>query len=117
MKATETKLLTLLQKSDQFTIPIYQRTYSWRQPQCLTLWNDIIRCGRDDFIHSHFLGSIVYVEAEQQQVSVFNKNLVIDGQQRLTSLLLLLEALARQMVTEDLIEGLNANKTTWIISN
>ena len=110
MKATETKLLTLLQKSNQFTIPIYQRTYSWGKQQCLTLWNDIIRCGRDDFIHSHFLGSIVYVEAEQQQVSAFNTNLVIDGQQRLTSMLLLLEALARKMESEELIEGLNADK-------
>ena len=110
MKASETKFLKLLEGSEQFTIPIYQRTYSWQERECETLWNDILRCGSNDHIESHFLGSIVYVESEQQQVSVRNSNLVIDGQQRLTSLMLLLEALARVLKGEELIEGLNAPK-------
>ncbi len=43
MKATEAKLLAFLQKSPQFVIPIYQRTYSWTDKQCRQLWDDILR--------------------------------------------------------------------------
>ena len=43
MKATEAKLLSFLQKSPQFVIPIYQRTYSWTDKQCRQLWDDILR--------------------------------------------------------------------------
>lgn len=46
MKATEAKLLDFLKKSPQFVIPIYQRTYSWTEPQCRQLWDDILRAGR-----------------------------------------------------------------------
>ena len=45
MKATEAKLLSFLQKSPQFVIPIYQRTYSWTDKQCRQLWDDILRAG------------------------------------------------------------------------
>ena len=41
MKATEVKLLDFLKKSPQFTIPIYQRTYSWTKCECEQLWSDI----------------------------------------------------------------------------
>lgn len=46
MKATEAKLLDFLKKSPQFVIPIYQRTYSWTEPQCRQLWDDILRAGQ-----------------------------------------------------------------------
>ena len=48
MKATEAKLLSFLQKSPQFVIPIYQRTYSWTDKQCRQLWDDILRAGSSD---------------------------------------------------------------------
>lgn len=47
MKATEAKLLSFLQKSPQFIIPIYQRTYSRTDKQCRQLWDDIPRAGED----------------------------------------------------------------------
>lgn len=50
MKATEAKLLAFLQKSPQFVIPIYQRTYSWTDKQCRQLWDDILRAGSSDTI-------------------------------------------------------------------
>ena len=62
MKATEAKLVSFLQKSPQFVIPIYQRTYSWTDKQCRQLWDDILRAGSSDTIAVHFIGSIVYVE-------------------------------------------------------
>ena len=97
MKATEAKLLEFLKKSPQFLIPIYQRTYSWTERECRQLWDDILRTGSDDSISAHFVGSIVYIEKGLYQVSSQTPLLVIDGQQRLTTLMLLLEALARTL--------------------
>lgn len=96
MKATETKLLDFLNKPKQFVIPIYQRTYSWTQSQCEQLWKDIIRSAYSDERSSgHFVGSIVYIEKGLYHVSTVPQLLVIDGQQRLTTITLLLFALAR----------------------
>ena len=92
MKATEAKLLSFLQKSPQFVIPIYQRTYSWTDKQCRQLWDDILRAGSSDTIAVHFIGSIVYVEQGLSQVTHQAPLLVIDGQQRLTTVSLLIEA-------------------------
>ena len=97
MKATEARLLAFLQKSPQFVIPIYQRTYSWTRPECEQLWDDILRAGLREDVAAHFIGSIVYIEKGLYQVSSQQPLLVIDGQQRLTTLMLILEALARQL--------------------
>lgn len=97
MKATEAKLLEFLKKSPQFVIPIYQRTYSWMEKECRQLWDDILRTGKNDKISAHFVGSIVYIEKGLYQVSSQSPMLVIDGQQRLTTLTLLLSSLARAL--------------------
>lgn len=110
MKATEAKLLSFLQKSTQFIIPIYQRTYSWTEKQCLQLWDDIVRAGSSDAITVHFIGSIVYVEQGLSQVSHQAPLLVIDGQQRLTTIALLLEALARTVGDSEPVDGFSALK-------
>lgn len=110
MKATEAKLLSFLQKSPQFIIPIYQRTYSWTEKQCRQLWDDILRAGSSDAIGVHFIGSIVYVEQGLSQVTHQAPLLVIDGQQRLTTVSLLLEALARAVGDAEPVEGFSAAK-------
>ncbi len=110
MKATEAKLLSFLQKSPQFIIPIYQRTYSWTEKQCRQLWDDILRAGSSDAITVHFLGSIVYVEQGLSQVSHQAPLLVIDGQQRLTTVSLLIEALARTLSDSEPVDGFSAAK-------
>lgn len=94
MKATEAKFLWFLKKSPQFLIPIYQRTYSWTERECRQLWDDILRTGKNDDIAAHFVGSIVYIEQGLFQVASQSQLLVIDGQQRLTTVMLILEALA-----------------------
>ena len=78
-----------------FAIPIYQRTYSWTRGECEQLWNDIVRAATDDEIKDHFIGSIVYVQQGILVIARTPQFLVIDGQQRLTTLTLLLTALAR----------------------
>lgn len=97
MKATEAKLLDFLRKSPQFVIPIYQRTYSWADKECRQLWDDIVRTGGNDAISAHFIGSIVYIEKGLYHVVSRPPLLVIDGQQRLTTLTLLLAALAKAL--------------------
>ena len=113
MKATEAKLLDFLKKPDQFVIPIYQRTYSWGEKHCKQLWNDILRTGKDDSILSHFIGSIVYIESDLYQASNRHPLLVIDGQQRLTTVSLLIEALARYISEQnmkELMDGFSEEK-------
>jgi uncharacterized protein with ParB-like and HNH nuclease domain/predicted transport protein len=110
MKATEAKLLEFLKKSPQFVIPIYQRTYSWSEKECRQLWEDILRTGRNDAVSAHFVGSIVYVEKGLYSVSSQSPLLVIDGQQRLTTVTLLVEALARSLGDGEPLEGFSAKK-------
>lgn len=110
MKATEAKLLDFLKKSPQFVIPIYQRTYSWTEQQCRQFWDDIMRAGSSEAIAAHFIGSVVYIEKGLYQVSSQSPLLVIDGQQRLTTAMLLLEALSRHLGDSEPIEGFSAKK-------
>lgn len=110
MKATEAKLLSFLEKAPQFIIPIYQRTYSWTEKQCHQLWDDILRAGSSDAVTVHFIGSIVYVEQGLSQVVHKAPLLVIDGQQRLTTVSLLIEALARALGDGEPVDGFSASK-------
>jgi uncharacterized protein with ParB-like and HNH nuclease domain/predicted transport protein len=110
MKATEANLLTFLKRSQQFVIPIFQRTYSWTERECRQLWDDIMRTGSDKAIPAHFVGSIVYIEKGLYQVSSQSPLLVIDGQQRLTTVMLILEALARCLGDTEPVDGFSAKK-------
>ena len=110
MKATEAKLLAFLKKAPQFVIPIYQRTYSWTEKECRQLWDDILRAGRDPKISVHFIGSIVYVEEGLGQVVLQAPLLVIDGQQRLTTVSLLLAALVGALGDKEPVVGFSASK-------
>lgn len=110
MKATEANLLEFLKKSPQFVIPIYQRTYSWTDRECLQLWNDIIRTGSRENISAHFIGSVVYIEKGLFHVSSQSPLVVIDGQQRLTTISLILEALALRLGDSEPVEGFSAKK-------
>jgi len=110
MKATEAKFLDFLKKSPQFVIPIYQRIYCWSEKECRQLWDDILRAGRNDAISAHFVGSIVYVEKGLYAVMNQPPLLVIDGQQRLSTVTLLIEALARSLGDSEPLDGFSAKK-------
>ena len=110
MKATEANLLGFLKRSPQFVIPIYQRTYSWTERECGQLWEDILRTGGSDAIPAHFTGSIVYIEKGLYQVTSQSSLLVIDGQQRLTTVMLILEALGRHVGDGEPVDGFSAKK-------
>jgi len=112
MKATEAKLLTFLKKSPQFVIPIYQRTYSWTVAECQQLWDDIVRAGSREDVSVHFIGSIVYVEEGLSQVTSHAPLLVIDGQQRLTTLTIALANLAMAVGDDEPVDGFSCRKIT-----
>ncbi len=92
MEADATTLLGFFEENqnNQFVIPIYQRLYSWEKEQCEQLWDDIIKIGGNDQMNGHFIGSILYVRDDNTHSSPL---LIIDGQQRLTTITLLLIAL------------------------
>lgn len=93
MKGSEAKLVSYMQGSDKrFIIPVYQRNYDWREENCKQLYDDLISIVRKQR-NAHFFGSIVSVHSDGE----FNEYLIIDGQQRLTTISLLLLAMYNLM--------------------
>lgn len=91
MKAEEGNVLKIFKADVQFIVPLYQRMYSWKEEQCKRLWNDLVFLEKHNK-NAHFIGSIVSV-IESASISGTSKCMVIDGQQRLTTLTILLIAL------------------------
>ncbi|GAA6876626.1 DUF262 and DUF1524 domain-containing protein [Helicobacter pylori] len=100
MEAGVTTLLNFIKdnQKNQLVIPIYQRLYSWEKEQCKELWDDIIKIGGNDKMDRHFIGSILYVLDGITHSN--NALLIIDGQQRLTTITLLLIALKDHLSDE-----------------
>ncbi len=103
MQARYINLIELLEGRNQFNIPIYQRTYDWHQKQCKQLLDDIIKAGNNTK-PKHFLGTITYLSETTDAVDV-RTHQVIDGQQRLTTLMLLLKALKSSPNVDTSLEG------------
>lgn len=91
MDATKGNIYSILNGNKQFILPVYQRYYSWQAEQCSRLWKDIVDMQKKDE-DGHFVGSIVNI-AEKAMPTGVQKYMIIDGQQRLTTLSLLLIAL------------------------
>lgn len=89
MKAHDSFLTTLLKSNNAtFNIPVYQRNYDWDAENCKQLFQDletIVATGKE-----HFIGSIVYISIGVATEPYYN---IIDGQQRITSVMLFLKAL------------------------
>lgn len=94
--ARETTLQELLEGSKQYQVPLYQRTYSWTKVQLERLWDDVAKLAEDrvgDATATHFIGSVVLAPSPANGPAGVQEFLVIDGQQRLTTLSILLCAL------------------------
>ncbi len=110
MEAKATTLLGFFEENqnNQFVIPIYQRLYSWEKEQCKQLWDDIIKIGGNDKMNGHFIGSILYVLDGNTHSSPL---LIIDGQQRLTTITLLFIALRNHLSEEvEILEKFSRKK-------
>ena len=91
MNANDAQFLPFLGTANaSSSSPVYQRLYSWTTKDCETLWVDIMRAGK--FGHTHFIGSMLYAPEAGGTLTGVNRYLLIDGQQRMTTLTLLLSA-------------------------
>lgn len=92
MEASPAQVIQYFNGEKQNLIPLFQRPYSWRLPNWKTLWDDVLVQYDSDEKSAHFMGTIVSVPARSVPVGV-SKYLIIDGQQRLTTVSILLAAL------------------------
>lgn len=106
----------LLNGQSQYVIPVYQRKYSWNaDEQCARLWKDIVNMVKQKKQH-HFVGSIVNV-AETNSPMGLNKYLIIDGQQRMTTLSLLMIALRDYLIATGKDADADTSITNMILKN
>lgn len=94
MKGSECRLIEYMEGSKKrFIIPVYQRNYDWRTENCKQLYDDLVKIIKNNR-QSHFFGSLVSVYNPSGRNMEF---LVIDGQQRLTTVSLLFLAMYNLM--------------------
>ncbi|QGU07042.1 Methylated-DNA--protein-cysteine methyltransferase [Corynebacterium occultum] len=94
--AQETTLQELLEGTKQYLVPLYQRPYQWGKSQLEQLWGDIVELTEDraeGYRSTHFIGSLVLAPPPASLAGGVTTFLVVDGQQRLTTLSLLLAAI------------------------
>jgi hypothetical protein len=108
MDARKGNIYEILNGNKQFLIPVYQRFYSWDIDQCKRLWSDIVEMQRKGKA-GHFVGSIVNI-AEQAMPTGVQKYMIIDGQQRMTTLTLLLLALRDYAIKNPSDTTINARR-------
>ena len=109
MQAKETKLQDIIEGTKQYVIPLFQRTYSWTNKEWEILWKDLIELCEAENPRTHFIGSIVNMPTVSVPEGVA-KFLLIDGQQRLTTIFVLLTLLrnkARDLQRQDFAEEIN----------
>lgn len=106
MQTRNTALVDMLGiEGASYVVPSYQRAYAWEERQCEELWLDIVRAARSG--DAHFVGTLLYALDDGRE----NRRIVVDGQQRLTTLTLLLVAFARHLERSgSAVAGMNARK-------
>ncbi len=92
MQAINRAYSKIINGASQFVIPVFQRDYSWSEENCQQLWKDILSIANDAGKRHHFMGSVVYIATNDSSAG-FTRWLLIDGQQRVTTLTLLMIAL------------------------
>ena len=112
MDAGKGNIYTIMNGSKQFIIPVYQRLYSWEIDQCSTLWDDIVSLEKEGK-QSHFVGSIVNI-AETAMPTGVQRFMIIDGQQRLTTLTLMMIALRNYVDSHPGETNLKSSKITHV---
>ena len=112
MKAIDTELTKFLGAEAQYYVPIYQRKYSWKKDNCLKLIDDILKVAKDNERPCHFIGSVIYLaKQDAMHASAVKEYLVIDGQQRLTTISIVLLALG-DYTRAKIVDDVDYNKAT-----
>ncbi|WP_320047824.1 DUF262 domain-containing protein [uncultured Ilyobacter sp.] len=111
MEARQTMMLQFLSGEDKkFIIPVFQRNYDWKFEQCKQLFKDIETLIVDKNRKTHFLGTIVYIANNEVDMIDFREFLLIDGQQRVTTTMLLLKALYDKLKEKDTDSSIKLSK-------
>ena len=97
MRTSETLLLDFIRQAPQFLMPVNQRRYAWTRREWGDLWEHILDAGERADVREHFLGPVMYLAAVDPLNAHWSPCLVYDGQQRLTTVTLILTALARHL--------------------
>lgn len=95
MEGNIQQIVGFIRSSHKIYIPVYQRNYDWTKENCQRLWEDLLMI-HDDNKKSHFFGSIVVKPANLPFESI-----VIDGQQRITTISILLLAMRNWMLANE----------------
>ena len=99
MKASEVVFQKLLDGKIQYVVPLYQRTYNWGDDQWEQLWQDVLEIYAMSIAKNHFIGSVVTQQVPTEPESV-SRYTLIDGQQRMTTLFILLSVIRQQAMAE-----------------
>lgn len=110
MKGFEQWLIQYMGSSAHFIIPVYQRNYDWKIEQCRQLYDDLVSVARKN-LNSHFFGSIVSVSDPGGKMMDY---LIIDGQQRLTTVSLLMLAMYR-LLKEGMVQADQKNLASLLL--
>ena len=97
MKAQHVFFPNIMNGASQFVIPVFQRDYSWTEENCRQLWKDILLIAEAPGERGHFIGSLVYIQSGDSNAG-FLRWLLIDGQQRMTTLTLLMAAMRDHLI-------------------
>lgn len=109
MRASEKPILNFLSCTEaNFLIPIYQRNYDWKIKHCEQLFNDLISVVKRNYV-THFLGSIVSIYST---TGIDKEYLIIDGQQRLTTITLLLLSIVNYIKNNGACDNVNPEQIT-----
>ncbi|MFW3171379.1 GmrSD restriction endonuclease domain-containing protein [Geodermatophilus sp. CPCC 206100] len=117
--ASETNLQELLEGARQYRVPLYQRTYAWTAVQLERLWEDLVQIAEDraaDHRASHFIGSLVLAPSPSNGPTGVPEFLVVDGQQRLTTLTVLLAAIRDHRVATESPENRERINELYLIN-
>ena len=110
MRAGEVRFQTLLNGKIQHRVPLFQRTYSWDEENWDKLWDDILEIYSQREPASHFIGAIVTLPIPDAPERAA-KHLLIDGQQRLTTILILLSVIRKTSLASD--DGSQLAEQIW----
>lgn len=115
MQAKETKLQDIIEGTKQYLIPLFQRTYSWTTKEWDALWKDLVELSEMENPRVHFIGSIVNMPTVSVPEGVA-KYMLIDGQQRLTTIFILLTLLRDKAKENDNIRFADEINNTLLVN-
>ncbi|MGL2878534.1 DUF262 domain-containing protein [Helicobacter pylori] len=109
MKATQSTINDFFSTANTiFSIPVYQRNYAWAEENCKKLLQDIVNISQNK--KTHFMGSITYIlqwNEDKERFRQLQEFVIIDGQQRITTLMLLLKAIETKIPNEEIKKEIN----------